>query len=139
MGYERTNVASPGLVGGPCLSKDPHILFKSAETNGIQMNLTKAARDLNESMPKIAAEYISKKLKSIPNPKITIAGFAFKGTPETDDLRGSMSIEVMKALKNEMPKCSFRIFDPIVDSQKLKIFQIGFTKISINLFRIQML
>ena len=122
MGYERTNVAPPGLVGGPCLSKDPHILFKSAETNGILMNLTKAARDLNESMPQIAAEYISKKLKSNPNPKITIAGFAFKGTPETDDLRGSMSIEVMKALKNEIPKCSFRIFDPIVDSQELKNF-----------------
>lgn len=27
LGYKRTNVPLPGLVGGPCLEKDPHILF----------------------------------------------------------------------------------------------------------------
>tara|TARA_Y100000022_G_C13242047_1_gene372893 strand:+ start:464 stop:1813 length:1350 start_codon:yes stop_codon:yes gene_type:complete len=122
MGYERTNVASPGLVGGPCLSKDPHILFKSASSHGISMNLTKAARDINESMPKIAAEFIANKLNSLSTPKITIAGFAFKGTPETDDLRGSMSIDVMNALEIQIPKCSFRIFDPIVELKVLQNF-----------------
>jgi len=30
LGYRRTNVALPGLVGGPCLEKDPHILMHSA-------------------------------------------------------------------------------------------------------------
>ena len=122
MGYERTNVASPGLVGGPCLSKDPHILFKSAASHGISMNLTKAARDINESMPKIAAEFIANKLNSLSTPKITISGFAFKGIPETDDLRGSMSIDVMNALKIQIPKCSFRIFDPIVELKALQNF-----------------
>ena len=30
LGYKRTNVPMPGLVGGPCLEKDPHILLQSA-------------------------------------------------------------------------------------------------------------
>ena len=29
--YPRTNIAKPGLVGGPCLEKDPHIYSYSAE------------------------------------------------------------------------------------------------------------
>ena len=27
--YPRSNIALPGTVGGPCLTKDPHILIES--------------------------------------------------------------------------------------------------------------
>ncbi len=35
LGYNRTNIPLPGVVGGPCLEKDPHILMESARTRGI--------------------------------------------------------------------------------------------------------
>jgi UDP-N-acetyl-D-mannosaminuronic acid dehydrogenase len=35
LGYPRTNIAQPGLVGGPCLEKDPHILRQSARDYGL--------------------------------------------------------------------------------------------------------
>ena len=89
-------------------------------------------------MPKIAAEFIANKLNSLSTRKITISGFAFKGIPETDDLRGSMSIDVMNALKIQIPKCSFRIFDPIVELKALQNFSDKFIQTSTNLYQIQM-
>jgi UDP-N-acetyl-D-mannosaminuronic acid dehydrogenase len=120
LGYPRTSVASPGLVGGPCLSKDPHILNQSAQVHGITMSITESARNINESMPMITAKFISEKLKFNTKPIITIAGFAFKGEPETDDLRGSMSIEVMNAIQNIMPNSKINIYDPIVKIKDLQ-------------------
>ena len=122
MGYERTNVAMPGLVGGPCLSKDPHILSQSAEAIGANMGVTVAARAINEAMPSDAADFILKSLKSEKKLVVTIAGFAFKGKPETDDLRGSMSIDFMKAFQGAEPNCKINIFDPIVKIKDLEKF-----------------
>ena len=42
--YPRTNIAKPGLVGGPCLEKDPHIYSYSAEKKGIDMPITLSSR-----------------------------------------------------------------------------------------------
>ena len=122
MGYARTNVAMPGLVGGPCLSKDPHILSESAEANGAKMRVTLAARKINESMPLKAANFIINSLKSEKKIIATVAGFAFKGKPETDDLRGSMSIDFIKAFKAAAPSSEINIFDPIVKITDLEKF-----------------
>ena len=51
IGYNRTNIPLPGLVGGPCLEKDPHILMESARTRGISLEITKAGRLVNERQP----------------------------------------------------------------------------------------
>ena len=119
MGYKRTNVALPGLVGGPCLSKDPHILSQSAANNGTTMNITNAARRINESAPYESVKFILNYMGHMENLTVTIAGFAFKGMPETDDLRGSMSIEVLKAFKKLLPTIKLKIFDPIVNKEDL--------------------
>ena len=47
-------------------------------------------------------------------------GVAFKGYPITDDLRGSMAIELIKLLKTKFVKSKIYGFDPVVDSNKLK-------------------
>lgn len=44
LGYERTNVALPGLVGGPCLEKDPHILLASVAPHDVTLEITAASR-----------------------------------------------------------------------------------------------
>ena len=58
LGYERTNVALPGLVGGPCLEKDPHILAQSLRAVGVELDITTAARRVNERQPAETVDFI---------------------------------------------------------------------------------
>lgn len=101
-GYPRTNVALPGFCGGLCLKKDPQILSLSAEAAGYRPRLVRAARQVNEDMHRYAVERIARHLKNtgkdIANAKIFISGFAFKGRPETDDIRDSPTREVIAEL-----------------------------------------
>lgn len=106
-GYERTNIAKPGFVGGPCLEKDPHILQHSLRDFNHVPTMIKAARSLNEELPTIAAKLIldwSKSKKADEDMKITICGLAFKGRPETDDLRGTPATLIIDAVKQAFPK-----------------------------------
>lgn len=122
LGYKRTDVPLPGLVGGPCLEKDPHILIESVKSFGIELEITAAARMVNERQPIETAETIRKILieKNIHNPKVVIAGMAFKGVPETDDLRGSMSFKVLRSIKSLIPKAKVILFDPVISFDALK-------------------
>ncbi len=124
LGYGRTNVALPGLVGGPCLEKDPHIFQQSVNDKiGIDLEITKAARLVNERQPKETVEFIVRNMKErglSSSDKITVLGIAFKGYPETDDLRGAMSLKVIQELKKQLPNLDLNIFDPIVKKEDLK-------------------
>ena len=123
-GYVRTDVPLPGLVGGPCLEKDPHILIQSAETAGIDLEITRACRLVNERQPFEALKFICDQfnLRSLPDhPKIALVGLAFKGIPETDDLRGSMAVHVLAGLKRSFPTAQITLYDPVIkytDMQK---------------------
>jgi UDP-N-acetyl-D-mannosaminuronic acid dehydrogenase len=123
LGYNRTNIPLPGLVGGPCLEKDPHILMESARTRGIEMEITSAGRLVNERQPEETVQFISseinrRNLASGPL-KISILGMAFKGLPETSDLRGSMSIKVLDALKKAHPNAEIGVYDPVTSPEVL--------------------
>lgn len=123
LGYSRTNVTLPGPVGGPCLEKDPHILLESAETKDIDLEITRASRLVNERLPSETAKTIKKELtdRGIEGKlQIAILGMAFKGIPETDDLRGSMSTKILEELRSLFPRANFTIFDPIIDVITLK-------------------
>ena len=100
LGYPRSDIKSPGIVGGFCLEKDPYILMKSAN---IDTPLIKAAKEINESIVfhilESIEQHLKKKTKSQKNVKIFISGFAFKGDPETDDLRSSQAIKLLELLK----------------------------------------
>lgn len=122
LGYKRTNVSLPGLVGGPCLEKDPHILLQSAQSRGIELELTVAGRLVNERQPAETIKFISGEVarRNLPSPlRISILGLAFKGIPATDDLRGAMSIKVLDQLKKAHPGAEFRLFDPVIASEQL--------------------
>lgn len=117
LGYKRTNVALPGLVGGPCLEKDPHILLQSARSKGIDLELAAASRLINERQPVETAEFIAKEVakRGLPSPpEIRIVGMAFKGIPATDDLRGSMSVRVLDEIKKQLPDARIGMFDPVI-------------------------
>jgi UDP-N-acetyl-D-mannosaminuronic acid dehydrogenase len=122
LGYNRTNIPLPGLVGGPCLEKDPHILMESARTRGISLEITGAGRLVNERQPQETVDFISSEIerRELAGPlKINILGMAFKGQPETSDLRGSMSIKVLDALKKAHPDAQIGVYDPITPQEVL--------------------
>jgi UDP-N-acetyl-D-mannosaminuronic acid dehydrogenase len=122
LGYGRTNIPLPGLVGGPCLEKDPHILMESARTRGISLEITKAGRMVNERQPHETVDFITSEIerRGLSGPlKINILGMAFKGLPETSDLRGSMSIKVLDALKKAHPNAEIGVYDPVTPHEVL--------------------
>lgn len=131
--YPRNNVPipSPG-VGGACLSKDPYILIDTAEKHGYSSSLISEARRVNEIMPKRIVERL--KLKSLELGKdldssiILICGFAFKGNPETTDLRNSTTLWLLNSLKLETD-CEIRGYDPIVNDDEIS--ELGVTPVSL--------
>jgi UDP-N-acetyl-D-mannosaminuronic acid dehydrogenase len=123
-GYTRTDLPMPGPVGGPCLSKDPHILVESVEQFGIYPEITIAARLVNERQPSELVEYIRKcaaaTAKFPAAPRIALLGIAFKGRPPTDDVRGTMAIPIHRALVKAFPNASIVVHDPIVNAETLR-------------------
>jgi UDP-N-acetyl-D-mannosaminuronic acid dehydrogenase len=130
LGYPRTNVSPPGLVGGPCLQKDPHILNLSALQFGLdKLDVTTSARTVNERQPAEIVRFIGKAYRSKINkdPKhILVAGLTFKGFPETDDLRGSMALRVLEALQQEFPSSEFHGFDPQLTKETIELIPLEY-------------
>lgn len=128
-GYSRNKILLPGAgVGGGCLVKDPYLLLASVK--GVQgLDLIKNARIINDSMIDDTIELIKsgfkKTDKNILNSKILVLGFAFKGTPFTDDIRFSPTIPIIKFLKDNNAEVFG--YDPVVskeDFSSLNIKQI---------------
>lgn len=128
LGYSRTNVALPGLVGGPCLEKDPHILRHSLQAFGIDLEITGASRLVNERQPREtvgqAFTLLSQRQKRAPA-KVAVAGMAFKGVPETDDLRGSMALAVVGAIREHGYADPIVVYDPVISDQALRALDRG--------------
>jgi UDP-N-acetyl-D-mannosaminuronic acid dehydrogenase len=121
--YPRTNVAKPGPVGGPCLEKDPHIFVQSANTFNVTPEIISSARLVNERLPVETIGFVAKQLVARGfefGAKIAVVGLAFKGTPETDDLRGSMSKKIISELKVQIPQSKITVYDPIVCKKIIK-------------------
>lgn len=117
LGYPRANLPMPGPVGGPCLEKDPYILAEGLERRGFTPALAIAARRWNESLPgrtigAVAREYV--RVAGGPPDRIAVVGLAFKGRPETDDLRGSVVVPMIELLAREFPGTKMVGWDPLV-------------------------
>ena len=121
--YDRTDIARPGLVGGPCLHKDPYIFSESVKKKGIKAEITLTARNINERQPYEIVRFLKKLIiKNNFRKKLNILflGMAFKGHPVTDDLRGSMGIKVFQETKRQFKNSNFYGYDPVVSNNKLK-------------------
>ncbi|RPI76156.1 MAG: nucleotide sugar dehydrogenase [Desulfobacteraceae bacterium] len=104
LNYSRNDIPKPSPgVGGPCLIKDPYILRKLFRNGGLEAPLIEAARKVNEAGPervvRTAADLLKKAGKDLRDSKAFIVGFAFKGEPETSDLRDSTTLWLLKELK----------------------------------------
>ncbi len=102
--YARSNVAQPGFVGGPCLEKDALILIDSLKKIDFKPRVIEEARKINHALPDHVATRIIDELRRLrrspARAKVFITGFAFKGRPATEDIRGSAAIPLMRRLQS---------------------------------------
>ena len=121
--YNRSKIALPGFVGGPCLTKDAHILM-----DGLSDELgsfVSCAREMNASLPERIANWIEKKYKSHNFEFVSLSGLAFKGVPATSDIRDSPSIDLINILKTKnIPLVihDFEVYEDDLRSFDLRFF-----------------
>ena len=89
--YKRSNIPSPGFVAGPCLEKDSYILCNNLK-DSVLVDFVLKGRRFNKSLEDDFVNWVSENFDF--NNKILITGMAFKGRPETGDLRGSSSVNI---------------------------------------------
>lgn len=87
--------AGPGY-GGSCLPKDIKALTNFASSIGIKPTLLNAVEQVNRNQIKNIMKLIEKSIGKVKQKNISILGVAFK--PETDDVRDSVSIELINVL-----------------------------------------
>jgi len=109
--------AGPGY-GGSCLPKDMKALINFANDVGVKPVLLNAVEEINVKQLEQIIKLIEKKLRGISSKRITIMGTAFK--PDTDDVRDSISIELIKKLLKM--KANITIYDPKAIENTKKIF-----------------
>lgn len=122
--YQRNFIPKPSPgVGGACLSKDSYIFIQNFIEKKIDCSYIKNARKINEMAPKYiyrrSKKILSRVGKNFKDGKVFIIGFAFKGEPETSDLRESTTIWFLNELKRNKVKNIWG-YDPIVNSKELK-------------------
>ena len=100
----------PGLgYGGSCFPKDVKALIKTGLINNCEMNIIKAADEVNK---KQRINFIDKIVKyfgeDLTGVTFAVWGLAFK--PKTDDMREAPSITIIDALLSRGAKVN--VFDP---------------------------
>ncbi|MCA9800238.1 MAG: nucleotide sugar dehydrogenase [Cyanobacteria bacterium HKST-UBA04] len=122
--YPRNNMPSPGLVGGPCLSKDSYLLMESMAPFNVYPKITMAARHINEEQPAVCARFIKNRADEmgIDPTTISILGLAFKGAPETDDLRGTTATFLIDELRLCFPNAALQGYDAVVSAADIEAF-----------------
>ncbi len=121
-GYSRSNIAKPGFVAGPCLEKDSYILINNM-LEGKSKEFILNARQFNESMEDIAVQWVDDHLEGVDDKTVAISGMAFKGTPETSDLRGSSSVYIARKLFNKGYK--LRLHDFVAKREDMEALGLG--------------
>jgi UDP-N-acetyl-D-mannosaminuronic acid dehydrogenase len=119
-GYPRSAIPAPSPgVGGPCLTKDPYFLsgndFKSAESPII------LSRKVNLSTPTKVLNFILSKeeVGDLKTHDLLAIGIAFKGVPETNDIRNSTAIDFISGISESTKSIS--IWDSTVDLSTIDI------------------
>lgn len=101
--YPRPDLSRPGYVGGGCLSKDPYILLASGKALGHEPWLVGRARALNEYLPGHAARHflalLGQARGGLDGARVALLGFAYKGWPPTDDMRGAPVLAMLEVFR----------------------------------------
>ena len=119
----------PGCgFGGSCFPKDINAITNFAQSIGTETPLLDAVLTINNERAEKIISLTESILKKISGKKIAILGLAFK--PDTDDMRSSPAIQVIKKLQ-KMGAIIFA-YDPKVSSKILKQLAINDVKLFKN-------
>ena len=100
--------AGPGY-GGSCFPKDTLALMQTARSRGVPMRIVEAVIDINNKRKEqMTARVIAACAGSVAGKTIGILGLTFK--PNTDDMRDSVSLDVIPALQKA--GATIRAYDP---------------------------
>ena len=99
--------AGPGY-GGSCLPKDMKALINFANISGINPTLLNAVEDINSKQLEQIITIAKQQLIDLKSKRVTVLGTSFK--PNTDDIRDSISIELIKKLLKRKAKVT--VHDP---------------------------
>ena len=103
--------------GGSCLPKDLAALISHSLSIGFEPSLLKTVQDINRKQPNRAVTIAKGSLRKLVGRKVAVLGLAFK--PNTDDLRDSPAVEVVRLLLQE--GCKVSVFDPQAQNEGQKI------------------
>ncbi|MGE5222590.1 MAG: nucleotide sugar dehydrogenase, partial [Omnitrophica WOR_2 bacterium] len=104
--------------GGSCLPKDVKALIAHGEKAGNSMQLLSSVIQTNEQQHSQVIALLKKHFRSLEGVRVTVLGLAFK--PDTDDIRESPAIPVVKALLAE--KARVKAYDPVAEPHAKKLF-----------------
>lgn len=100
----------PGCgYGGSCFPKDVQALIKTAESLGYESKLLQSVEDVNKAQKEVLVEKIRKRFgDNLDGLVFATWGLAFK--PDTDDMRESPAITIIKSLTDAGAKV--KAYDP---------------------------
>jgi UDPglucose 6-dehydrogenase len=106
--------------GGSCFPKDVKALIRTANQNGIELNVVKAVEHANEIQKTILVEKIEKFFDfDLNGKKVALWGLAFKAN--TDDMREASSLVLIDSLVKK--GASISAYDPVAKKQAQQIYQ----------------
>jgi len=94
--------------GGYCFPKDLDAFIHLAHNHGYNFELLKIVRKINDEQKSFFIKKITEALWIVKNKNIGVLGLSFK--PNTDDIRNSIAIEIIKILKDSGAK--IKAYDP---------------------------
>jgi UDP-N-acetyl-D-mannosaminuronic acid dehydrogenase len=129
--YPRDRVPrpSPG-VGGYCLTKDP-FLYAAAEGGLGHAELARIGRNINTNASRypifVLERYAARIQKDLANLNVLLVGMAFKGYPETNDMRGSPAVDVAQELMRR--GCAVICHDRVIPGKDLEPIGLKFCEL----------
>ncbi len=119
-----TTFLQAGLgFGGACLPKDVESLIQTAAMLGYDFKLLKSVAETNRERALHFVEGMRKALGPLDDKVIAVLGLAFK--PNTDDMRGAKSVEVVGLLHEA--GATIKAYDPVATENARKLLPPGVT------------
>lgn len=104
--------------GGSCFPKDVKALIAHGKKAGNSMTLLDSVMRINEEQPGQVLALLEKNFERLEGIRVAVLGLAFK--PDTDDMRESPAIPIVRHLLNT--GVQIRAYDPVAEYEAEKIF-----------------
>jgi UDPglucose 6-dehydrogenase/GDP-mannose 6-dehydrogenase len=119
---------NPGIVsflaagcgfGGSCLPKDVKALVAHGRKAGLPMSVLDSVLQVNEHQPEQIIALLKKHHASLRGIRVAVLGLSFR--PDTNDMRESPAIPVLRSLARE--GASLKAYDPAAREEAREIFR----------------